>query len=104
MIRTLLATTAMAAMLSTGAFAQSATSAPATENAAPVTAVDGHLASNIIGETVYNGTEPTAEKIGAVSPFEITELTNIDGIITTAKADATILCSLRDVGCELIFA
>ena len=46
----------------------------------------------------------SSEKIGAVSPFEITELTNIDGIITTAKADATILCSLRDVGCELIFA
>jgi sporulation protein YlmC with PRC-barrel domain len=71
MIRKLLATTALAAFIATGAFAQATTpqptpdpAAPATE--APVTPADGFLASNIIGETVYNGTGDDAENIGAV--------------------------------------
>ena len=81
MIRTLLATTAIATLLSTGAFAQTTApattdpaAAPATETApaaAPETPgpepVEGHLASNIIGEDVYNGVADDAEKIGSVN-------------------------------------
>ncbi|MBL0936709.1 MAG: PRC-barrel domain-containing protein [Rhizobiaceae bacterium] len=81
MIRTLLATTAIATLLSTGAFAQTTApattdpaAAPATE-AAPADAaetpgpepVEGHLASNIIGENVYNGVADDAESIGTVN-------------------------------------
>jgi sporulation protein YlmC with PRC-barrel domain len=80
MIRTLLATTAIATLLSTGAFAQTTAPettdpamAPATE--APADAaetpgpepVEGHLASNIIGENVYNGVADDAENIGTVN-------------------------------------
>lgn len=72
MIRTLLATTAIAALLTTGAMAQ--TTAPEAETA-PVEAVEtpgpeaieGHLASNIIGENVYNGVGDDAENIGTVN-------------------------------------
>ena len=72
MIRNLLATTALATLVATGAYAQS-TNAPAP--AAPmaqeapaegVVRADGHLASNIIGETVYNGAGDDAENIGEV--------------------------------------
>ncbi|MDF1598211.1 PRC-barrel domain-containing protein [Mesorhizobium sp. YIM 152430] len=80
MIRTLLATTAIATLLSTGAFAQ--TMAPETTDPgmtpapeAPAEAVEtpgpqpieGHLASNIIGENVYNGVGDDAENIGTVN-------------------------------------
>jgi hypothetical protein len=76
MIRTLLATTALATLVATGAYAQdatapaSATPAPATENAqpaAPVERADGSLVTNIIGESVYNGTGDNAEDIGKVT-------------------------------------
>ncbi|TGQ77952.1 PRC-barrel domain containing protein [Mesorhizobium sp. M8A.F.Ca.ET.207.01.1.1] len=73
MIRTLLATTALATMVATGAFAQStATPAPAKqpatqEPAAPVVHAEGSIVTNIIGETVYNGTGDNAENIGKVT-------------------------------------
>jgi len=70
MIRTLLATTALATLLATGAFAQTATPAPAqtpaAETPAPVTPADGALMTNIIGESVYNGTGDDAQNIGKV--------------------------------------
>ena len=75
MIRTLFATTALATLIATGAFAQS-TTAPATNPApaeAPATIApapqqaDGALMTNIIGESVYNGTADDAQKIGDVS-------------------------------------
>ena len=69
MIHKLLATTALAMLFASGAFAQEATTpAPATENAAPATPAapvvkaDGQLASNIVGESVYNGTGSDAER------------------------------------------
>jgi sporulation protein YlmC with PRC-barrel domain len=79
MIRNLLATTALATIVATGAFAQDATApaapaAPATEQAAPVApiaTVDGFLATNLIGETVYNGTGDNAENIGDVNDIII---------------------------------
>jgi sporulation protein YlmC with PRC-barrel domain len=70
MIRTLFATTAIATLLATGAFAQTATApaqqAPVAENTAPVPRADGALMSNIIGESVYNGTGDDAQNIGKV--------------------------------------
>ncbi|WP_027059079.1 PRC-barrel domain-containing protein [Mesorhizobium loti] len=75
MIRTLLATTALATLIATGALAQSATTsaptaAPAVEEpaaAAPVPHTEGSIVTNIIGESVYNGTGDDAENIGKVS-------------------------------------
>lgn len=70
MIRTLFATTALATLLATGAFAQTAAPAPAepaaTTPAAPVERADGALMTNIIGESVYNGTGDDAQDIGKV--------------------------------------
>ncbi|BCG85503.1 photosystem reaction center subunit H [Mesorhizobium sp. 113-3-9] len=75
MIRTLFATTALATLIATGAFAQSATTpvpadAPAVQEpaaAAPVPRAEGSIVTNIIGESVYNGTGDDAENIGKVS-------------------------------------
>ncbi|RVA51196.1 PRC-barrel domain containing protein [Mesorhizobium sp. M7A.F.Ca.US.001.01.1.1] len=73
MIRNLLATTALATLVATGAYAQNATNtAPATPAvqepaAAPVPRAEGSIVTNIIGESVYNGTGDDAENIGKVS-------------------------------------
>jgi sporulation protein YlmC with PRC-barrel domain len=75
MIRKLLATTALVTLVASGAYAQTATTpapapAPATENAAPAAPVvqaDGSLATNIVGESVYNGAGDDAEDIGKVT-------------------------------------
>ncbi|UCI08727.1 PRC-barrel domain-containing protein [Mesorhizobium sp. B1-1-8] len=68
MIRMLFATTALATLLATGAYAQTTTPAqpPAAENPAPVMRADGALMTNIIGESVYNGTGNDAQSIGKV--------------------------------------
>lgn len=76
MLRNLLATTAIAALLTTAAYAQE-TTAPAAVNPAPmaqgksVVPADGHLASSIIGKTVYNGTGNDAKNIGKVTDIVI---------------------------------
>ncbi|MGX5802772.1 PRC-barrel domain-containing protein [Bradyrhizobium sp. Arg314] len=70
MIRTLFATTALATLVATGAFAQTTTPAPApapaAENPAPAMRSDGALMTNIIGVSVYNGTGDDAQDIGKV--------------------------------------
>ena len=69
MIRTLFATTALATLLATGAFAQNTTPAPAqpaAESTAPIPRSDGALMTNIIGVSVYNGTGDDAQNIGKV--------------------------------------
>lgn len=81
MIRNLLATTAITALLATGAYAQD-TTAPAPAPAAPTEAApatpeviphaDGFLATNMIGEKVYNGTADDAENIGDVNDIVLT--------------------------------
>jgi len=87
MIRNLFASTAIVALLATGALAQTTTppaepapsamtpapdAAPAApEAAAPAVVADGQLASNMIGETVYNGTGEDAENIGDVNDIVI---------------------------------
>ena len=72
MIRTLLATTALTALIATGAMAQTQPApadpaAPTTEQPASVTQAEGYLVTNMIGETVYNGTADNAENIGEVN-------------------------------------
>ncbi|MCZ8547357.1 PRC-barrel domain-containing protein [Mesorhizobium qingshengii] len=74
MTRNLLATTALIALVATGAHAQSATTpapaqTPAVQEpaAAPVPRAEGSIVTNIIGESVYNGTGDDAENIGKVS-------------------------------------
>ena len=106
MIRKLLTTTAIATVVATGAFAQSGTTtttnpapaAPAATtpaapaggtNAAPadtmatqpVAAADGQLASNLIGETVYNGTGDDAENIGNVNDLVLSDDGQIEQIV-----------------------
>lgn len=86
MIRKLLATTAIATLVATGAFAQAtttqepATTPPAagtqTDAAAPEAPaqkveIEGHLASKLIGMRVYNSTSPDAENIGEVKDIII---------------------------------
>ncbi|QND68328.1 PRC-barrel domain containing protein [Mesorhizobium loti] len=75
MIRNLLATTALATLIATGAHAQTATTpapadAPAVQApaaAAPLPRAEGSIVTNIIGESVYNGTGDDAESIGKIS-------------------------------------
>jgi sporulation protein YlmC with PRC-barrel domain len=92
MIRNLLATTAIATLVATGAFAQDATTpapapaepAPMTEGAttaAPKVSTDGHLATQIIGESVYNGTGEDAENVGDVNDIVIGADGNIEAIV-----------------------
>ena len=88
MIRNLLATTALASLIATGAFAQDATTtapAPADpamqDTAAPVVKADGHLATQIIGETVYNGTGDDAQNIGDVNDIVIGADGNIEAVV-----------------------
>ena len=90
MIRNLLATTAIVTLVSTGAFAEDTSStapapAPVTQDAnqaaAPMAHADGHLASNIIGETVYNGTGDDAENIGDVNDIVIGSDGKIEAVV-----------------------
>jgi len=75
MIRNLLATTAIATLVATVGYAQqqpapatteTQTTQPAAEQAHPVQA-DGYLATNVVGENVYNGNGDDAENIGDVN-------------------------------------
>lgn len=76
MVYKLLATTALATLIATGAYAANAVPAvPATENAAVgSTAVpDGSLVTKIIGANVYNGTGADAQSIGEVNDIVISK-------------------------------
>jgi sporulation protein YlmC with PRC-barrel domain len=86
MIRKLLATTAIATLVATGA-AMAQTTAPAPATTAPMEAApqvkpaDGHLASNLIGETVYNGTSDDAENIGEVNDLVLNNEGQVEAIV-----------------------
>lgn len=74
MIRTLMATTALATLLVTGAYAQESTApaatAPMVEQSVPAQIIsmdNGSIVTNIIGESVYNGVADDAQSIGKVS-------------------------------------
>jgi len=87
MIRTLLATTALATLVTTGAFAQTAPApapaetAPMTQDAGQMATVDGYLASNLIGENVYNGTGDDAQNIGDVNDLVVSNDGSIQSVI-----------------------
>lgn len=89
MIRTLLATTALATLLTTGAMAQDTTApapapvAPMTDpaTAAPVVRAEGHLATDIIGENVYDGTGDQAQNIGEVNDIVIDANGAIEAVV-----------------------
>src|SRR5919109_4626617 len=72
MIRNLLVTTALATFVATAAvYAQQAPApSPAPEPPKPVQA-EGYLASNYIGESVYNGTGNDAQNIGDVNDLVV---------------------------------
>ncbi|WP_421927465.1 PRC-barrel domain-containing protein [Neoaquamicrobium sediminum] len=88
MIRNLLATTAVATLIATGA-AGAQTTAPAPAADAPMEAApqvkhaEGHLASNLIGETVYNGSGQDAENIGEVKDLVFDDQGNIQAIVVS---------------------
>lgn len=90
MIRKLLATTALATLIAGGAYAQSTTTpAPAApaevqqpaDQAAPAVRAEGYLASNLIGENVYNGTGDDAEKIGDVNDLVIDQNGDVQAVV-----------------------
>src|SRR5690606_36198091 len=86
MIRNLLATTAIATLVATsGAFAQATTTTEPmaqTEQAAPkVKHAEGYLASNLMGETVYNGTGDDAEKIGEGTDLVIKQDGQVEALV-----------------------
>ncbi|TWG98070.1 sporulation protein YlmC with PRC-barrel domain [Mesorhizobium sp. J18] len=87
MIRNLLATTAIATLLATGAYAQTTPTSPApsaapAESAAPmVKHAKGHLASELIGKRVYNSTGDDAQNIGSVSDLVMDEQGAVQAIV-----------------------
>lgn len=93
MIRNLLATTAIATLLSSGAMAQDvAPTDPmgnqgmgdpaATDQQTEMTIrAEGNLASNLIGESVYNGTGEDAENIGDVTDLVLDQDGNVQAIV-----------------------
>lgn len=89
MIRTLMATSALALLLSTSAYAQDTTAPATTENQVapaqtevrkPVEEVS-FLGSDLMGERVYNGTADTAENIGDVKDVVIGQNGEIQFIV-----------------------
>jgi sporulation protein YlmC with PRC-barrel domain len=90
MIRKLLATTALATLVATGALAQEAPApAPADpaqpaqmeQEAAPVVKAEGNLATQIIGENVYNSTSEDAEHVGDVNDIVIGTDGKIEAVV-----------------------
>ena len=94
MIRNLLATTALATLIATAAYAQQDPAAPATapaettqpaattdQAAQPVVKADGYLATNMIGENVYNGTGDDAVSIGDVNDMVIAKDGKVEAVV-----------------------
>ena len=78
MIRTLLATTALA-FVSVSSFAYAAQTA----NTQQTQTMSGHLASNIIGKKVYNGTADNADNVGSVDDLLIGDNGAVDLVIVS---------------------
>src|SRR5690606_6248056 len=82
MIRNLLASTAIATLIATGAYAQTAPAPAPVEQAAPqVKHAEGHLASNLIGETVYSSAGDDAEDIGSGNDLVISPEGDVEAIV-----------------------
>lgn len=78
MIRTLLATTALA-LVSVSTFAYAAQTATTQQTQK----MSGHLASNIIGKKVYNGTADNADNVGSVDDLLIGNNGAVDSVIVS---------------------
>ena len=92
MIRNLLITTALATLVAVAAYAQEQpatppastdTMQPAAPAAEPPKAVEaeGYLASNFLGESVYNGTGANAENIGDVNDIVIGSKGEVQSVV-----------------------
>lgn len=92
MIRTLLTTTALAALLATGTIAQQATPSTTTTTAAPAASTDmlmqGYkfvdtdgLASRLIGFPIYTSAAADAEKLGEINDLVINENGSVAAVI-----------------------
>ena len=85
MIRKLLATTAIATLVATGgAYAQTAPTEPtmpAQEAAPQVIHAEGHLASNVIGQSVYSSTTDDAENIGSISDIVLSPEGDVQAVV-----------------------
>ncbi|MCT7377350.1 PRC-barrel domain-containing protein [Chelativorans salis] len=85
MIRNLLATTAIATLITTGAVAQTTQPTdPAATDQQPVEMTiraEGHLASNIIDEAVYSSTGEDAQNIGSVRDLVLDQEGKIEAIV-----------------------
>ncbi|TPJ14367.1 PRC-barrel domain containing protein [Mesorhizobium sp. B2-7-3] len=77
MVRTILATTALAAFVSASNLAYAAQTATTQQ----AQTVSGHLASNIIGKKVYNGTGDNADNVGSVDDLLIGDNGAVDSVI-----------------------
>jgi hypothetical protein len=91
MLRKLLISTAVSVILTGGAYAQTATPEPLADPVNPaateavqvpmVKRAEGHLASHIIGETVYNGTGDGAESIGDINDLILSPEGQIEAVV-----------------------
>lgn len=101
MIRKFLATTAIVTLVATGgALAQTApatTTMPVEEAAPQIVHADGHLASNVIGQTVYSGTGDDAQNIGKISDIVLSPegeaeaaIIGVGGFLGIGKKDVAI--------------
>ncbi len=100
MIRKLMATTAIATLVATGAsFAQTAPAptAPVEQAAPQVIHADGHLASDVIGQTVYSSAGDDGQNIGSISdivlsPDGVAEavVIGVGGFLGIGKKDVAI--------------
>lgn len=95
MIRNLLATTAIATIVATGAYAQTTTPTTTQDPAATTTTqapaapqqvemvkkADGFLANNLIGQSVYNGIGDDAENIGSINDLVISPEGDVQAVV-----------------------
>lgn len=100
MIRKLLATTAIATLVATGAsFAQTAPAptAPVEQAAPQVIHADGHLASDLLGQTVYSSAGDDGQNIGSISDIVLSPegtaqavVIGVGGFLGIGKKDVAI--------------
>ena len=100
MIRKLLATTAIATLVATGAsFAQTAPAptAPVEQAAPQVIHADGHLASDLLGQTVYSSAGDDGQNIGSISDIVLSPegtaqavVIGVGGFLGLGKKDVAI--------------
>lgn len=113
MTRKLLATVTLALFLANGAYAQTPTPAPAPVDPAvpaqpvapPIKRAEGYLASNLIGEAVYNSMGDDAETIGNVNDLILSPegkieavVIGVGGFLGIGKKNVAIEYGLVDIG------